>query len=224
MENDKLKLYPHASRRALWRATDALGMTRGQGRLAYTNMKNALRRQGLRGSELRQTARWNIMDQAFTPKPDVTMSPIQRPINTSEMRLTAVEPGLAGTPMSTLPTKRPDAPVFTGQNFNSAFANARKMGLNEFEWNGSRYNTKLASESFTKPSPVNGASIDNMTTNGKQIIDPQFDGNPQSFAYKPFVSQGKLGTGLNQQMRQESQRQQDPFTNVLGTDWLKGVK
>ena len=31
-----------------------------------------------------------------------------------------------------------------GGSFNSAFAAARRSGLGEFEWNGKRYNTKLA--------------------------------------------------------------------------------
>ena len=142
MENDKLKLYPHASRRALWRATDALGMTRGQGRLAYTNMKNALRRQGLRGSELRQTARWNIMDQAFAPKDDVFNIEESRASNGNLDGITIVPQDDVVQTIVGRDSETSSKPSFWSsirqpiQSFSESFMNSKKRGLNEWEWDG----------------------------------------------------------------------------------------
>lgn len=132
--------YPHASRKeAIDAATDQLGFTRAQARMAYRNQKNALRNQGYFGNEMRQAARYNMIDTAY-PRATEEISRIEPlsagpQINMPSNTLVANNPGLAPVRRS----GRPDVLTFSNQNFDSAFANARKMGLSEFAWQGGQY-------------------------------------------------------------------------------------
>lgn len=103
-----------------------------QGHNAYANMKLGLRKQGLRGRELRQAARRNIVESAYPraveEAPIIEALPTNSQLNMMPNKLVARDPGIAPITRS----GRPDVITFSGQSFGEAFNNARKMGLSEF--------------------------------------------------------------------------------------------
>lgn len=142
--------YPHATRRdAIDSVMDQMGFSRQQARYAYRNQKAALRDQGFRGNEMRQNARYNMIDTAY-PRATEEISRIEPlsavpQVNMPSNTLVANNAGLAPIKRS----GRPDVVTFSNQSFDSAFANARKMGLSEFAWQDGqydRYSTKLDPE------------------------------------------------------------------------------
>lgn len=142
--------YPHATRRdAIDSVVDQMGFSRQQARQAYRNQKAALRDQGFRGNQMRQNARYNMIDTAY-PRATEEISRIEPlqvgpQINMPSNTLVTNNAGL--TPVKR--SGRPDILTFSNQSFDSAFANARKMGLSEFAWQGGqydRYSTNLAPE------------------------------------------------------------------------------
>lgn len=144
--------YPYATRKdAIDAVMDQMGFSRAQARTAYINQKNALRGQGLRGKELRQHARYNMIDTAY-PRAEENESTIEAiptgpKINMPSHTLVAKSAGIIPIERS----GRPDILTFGG-SFDEAFNNARKMGLSEFAWQGGeydRYHTRL-DKSFTE--------------------------------------------------------------------------
>jgi len=125
--------YPYATRRdAIDSVMDQMGFSRQQARYAYRNQKAALRDQGFRGNEMRQNARYNMIDTAY-PRATEEISRIEPlsagpKINMPSNTLVANNTGFAPVKIS----GRPDILTFSNQSFDSAFANARKMGLSEF--------------------------------------------------------------------------------------------
>lgn len=156
--------YPHATRRdALDSVMDQMGFSRQQARYAYRNQKAALRDQGFRGNEMRQNARYNMIDTAY-PRATEEISRIEPlsagpQINMPSNTLVANNAGLAPVRRS----GRPDVLTFSNQSFDSAFANARKMGLSEFAWQDGqydRYSTKLEPEEQEKQSSAQKQEYD----------------------------------------------------------------
>ena len=88
--------YKHATRKdAIDAAMNQMGFSKQQARLAYRDQKNALRNAGFRGNEMRQHARYNIIDTAY-PRA------VEEPINTVErvaplQRMTTVTGGLSSS-------------------------------------------------------------------------------------------------------------------------------
>lgn len=133
--------YPHASRKdAIDAATDQLGLTRAQARLGYKNQKNALRNQGYSGNEMRQAARYNIIDQAYPRAKGPELPVLDENIEIDD---TPIEINDSFVPLKNEPINIEKIDTFGG-SFDSAFGAARRSGLDEFTWNGKRYNTKLA--------------------------------------------------------------------------------
>ena len=141
-------LSPRYSRDDALDAGQDMGFSRRQARTAYRNMKNGLREQGLRGRELRQAARGNMVGaaenyQANNQYSMPTLSGGPAP------KLNIGNPFL-GTPAS-IKSEEDMVNNYIGgsRNFDTAFGRARKSGLKEFTWKGKRYNTQLAPA--TKP-------------------------------------------------------------------------
>ena len=141
--------YPHASRKDAIDAARQLGFEGSDARKAYRDSKKIARQLGFRGNNLRQVARYNLIDTAY-PRATEEISRIEPlsagpQINMPSNTLVANNAGFAPIKRS----GRPDVVTFSNQSFDSAFANARKMGLSEFAWQDGqydRYSTKLDPE------------------------------------------------------------------------------
>lgn len=134
---------------------DALNMLRTTGssnkesRREYRNAKREARQFGLRGDEMRDAARSAAMARGIDriiPALDDNVEIIDRPIEdrlealpTISGMATAVPRGIIATPRV---QERPEILTFQG-DFNTAFGNARKMGVDRFYWNGKEYTTDL---------------------------------------------------------------------------------
>lgn len=160
--------YPHASRKeAIDAATDQLGFTRAQARTAYRNQKNALRNQGYSGNEMRQAARYNLIDQAYPRAKGPELPVLDENIEIDD---TPVEINDSFVPLENEPINVKKIDTFGG-SFNSAFGAARRSGLDEFTWNGKRYNTKLKQSTPEEPSlvekTIESGSLNSPTVTGK---------------------------------------------------------
>ena len=149
--------YPYASRRdALRAAMDEMGFSRAQARLAYKKQKNALRNAGFSGKEMLQSARYNMIDTAY---PRAKASAPQLPVidTNFEIEDTPVEINDTFTPIENPSLNVQKIDKFGG-SFNSAFAAARRSGLDEFTWNGTgkRYSTALGNAQ-PKSAPLGNA-------------------------------------------------------------------
>lgn len=60
-----LDQYPYASKRDAIEAAERLGLEGADARRAYGDSKKFMRQQGLRGNNLRQAARYNLIDIAY---------------------------------------------------------------------------------------------------------------------------------------------------------------
>lgn len=139
------------------------GLSRAQTRLAYQNQKNALRGQGLRGSELRQTA-LNNMTNSFLPK-------INNDIEFDDNDIVIDD---TFTPLANTPTVQKIDRF--GGSFNSAFRSARNSELGKFYYNGPDkkagwYTTELAAN---KPTQTGGQIIEGSAT----AAAPQYVATP----------------------------------------------
>lgn len=149
--------YPYATRRdALRAAMDEMGFSRAQARLAYKNQKNALRNSGFSGKEMLQSARYNMIDTAY---PRAQASTPQLPVidTNFEIEDTPIEINDTFTPIENPSLNVQKIDKFGG-SFNSAFAAARRSGLDEFTWNGTgkRYTTELGNAQ-PKSAPLGNA-------------------------------------------------------------------
>lgn len=133
---------PKISRRDAIRAgMSNKGYTREQANIALANAMNTGRDIGLRGRELRQWAR-----RIFIPNaPEVDLN-VEVP-NAPELEQVPIgkfvfDNNSINPTIDTIP-----------QTFNQAFRGARKAGLDEFTWNGKRYNTLLKEEAAALPTP-----------------------------------------------------------------------
>lgn len=117
-------------------------------RQAYRAAKRQGRAAGNTGTYLRQDARDRVIEK-FRNYAD--NSPVNRPtpmpqlpvledvvIEDEPIVINDVFQNLDTTPLSVQKMDK------FGGSFSSAFGAARRSGLDEFEWNGKRYNTKLA--------------------------------------------------------------------------------
>ena len=123
-------------RQALDTAKTNYGFNDSQSRTAYANAKNALRNQGLRGSELRQQARQILTNpQTREPiQPLVEAPELPRSYNSSELGLigNTSELGLAGGSLEQQQANNyRQVQDYSGNNFNSAFSQARNAYLRD---------------------------------------------------------------------------------------------
>lgn len=113
------------------------GSTRRDARIAYRQAKKDLRSQGLRGSELRQTARNRIMTPTNLPDlSNVDFGNLNESINLEEPKMNLT---------SNLPEIKTMGINYDGLSFGDAFNRARKSGAATFNWRGGSYNTNLKS-------------------------------------------------------------------------------
>ena len=119
-------------------------------RQAYRAAKNHGRDLGLTGRSLRNWSKNQVSDR-FREYAD--KSPVNMPVQTPQLPVLDTdiviedEPIVINdNPFTNLDSSMPTVQKIDrfGGNFNSAFAAARRSGLGEFEWNGKRYNTRLA--------------------------------------------------------------------------------
>lgn len=141
-------------------------------RQAYRAAKRQGRAAGNTGTYLRQDARDRVIEK-FRNYADTPVSVPQLPvledvvIEDEPIVINDVFQNLDTTPLS---VQKMDN---FGGSFSSAFGAARRSGLNEFTWNGKRYNTQLAPESTSSVSEsLPGASGPNPTHTGGAINTP----------------------------------------------------
>lgn len=153
-------------------------------RQAYRAAKRQGRAAGNTGTYLRQDARDRVIEK-FRNYADTPVSVPQLPvledvvIEDEPIVINDVFQNLDTTPLS---VQKMDN---FGGSFSSAFGAARRSGLNEFTWNGKRYNTQLAPESTSSVSEsLPGASGPNPTHTGGAINTPGWIAGP---GYQPGI-------------------------------------
>lgn len=179
--------YRHVSRGEAMKAAMDSGLTRSQARLAYRNQKNAMSSNGFTGNEMKQHARWNMIDSVYPRATESVQRPEPIPTVSSISTPNAIAAPDAGINTSRPNSSRPELLTFTNQNFDSAFGNARKMGLSEFGWNGDRYTTELdpGTPDAYETNPVD-LSTSNPATQGGSIHTSGWIAGP---GYDPRVTQ-----------------------------------
>jgi hypothetical protein len=60
-----IEQYPYASKQDAIAAAEQIGLTGANARRAYGDSKKFMRKHGLRGNDLRQAARYNLIDMAY---------------------------------------------------------------------------------------------------------------------------------------------------------------
>lgn len=131
----EIEKYPHASRKDALDAAMSLGMTKKQAKQDYKTEKKREQLNGKSGNDLKQTARYTIIDAVYPRAQLPVLDDVvidEEPIIIDDSQFVPLNVNTNINPMA-----------FKG-SFNSAFAAARKGGLNEFTWNNKRYNTDLA--------------------------------------------------------------------------------
>lgn len=137
--------YPNVSRKEAIDAAMDMGFSRKQARNAYRNQLRGLSSvNGLSGKELRQNARWNIIDTAYprateAVTPNIPQLPVLDDITIDE---TPIEFNTFVPIDNNIDVQKMDT---FGGSFDNAFGAARRSGLDEFTWNGTnkRYTTEL---------------------------------------------------------------------------------
>lgn len=171
--------YPHASRRDMFKsANEQLNWDRSKTREAYKLQKEALKNQGYSGSELRQRARYKIIDRAYprAEDPNAIATPSEIVLSdkmdptTTPYTFNVDAPGFATPDIPTyvdvveepvIEEALPQTNYFQGE-FKDAFKRARKAGLKEFIWDDPRakygsYHTGLRQEkSASQPKEESG--------------------------------------------------------------------
>jgi hypothetical protein len=154
-------------------AQDQLGWDKNKTREAYRLQKDALKNQGYSGKELRQRARYKVIDRAYpraedpnavVETPAVTipswMESEQTPLNFDYIDAQWNRPELPEfvdvTEEAVEEEALPQTRYFRGE-FNDAFAKARKTGLSNFVWDDPRakydsYHTGLKPEESSEQS------------------------------------------------------------------------
>lgn len=153
------------SRRDALNMLRTTGSTNRESRQEYRTAKRAARQSGLSGDKMRQTARQEMISRGVNRILPALDDPI---INDEPIVIdnTPIDVGNISTPS----IQKMDN---FGGSFSSAFGAARRSGLNEFTWNGKRYNTQLAPESTSSVSEsLPGASGSNPTHTGGAINTP----------------------------------------------------
>lgn len=165
------------SRRDALNMLRTTGSTNRESRQEYRTAKRTARQSGLSGDEMRQTARQAMMNRGVNRILPALDDPI---INDEPIVIdnTPIDVGNIATPS----IQKMDN---FGGSFSSAFGAARRSGLNEFTWNGKRYNTQLAPESTSSVSEsLPGASGPNPTHTGGTVNTSGWIASP---GYQPGI-------------------------------------
>ena len=178
------------------------GFSKEQAKFAYTNIKNALRNAGLRGNDLRQSARRNLIrstESLPVEKPrfkqlDGVSSPITPKTALQLNPQKNIEVKISVNPNT--------SPTFEG-SFSSAFGKARKGGYKTFFWNGKEYSTELAEQKTPKDpktervnersASASTSSVSNFIPDlkkniqnaGAKVIKEYENSKPYGFTFKP---------------------------------------
>ena len=169
---------------AMEQAMSSKGYDRSQARFAYANAKNALRNQGLRGSELRQQARQMLAGNSEVEIPVARPSLASKPVATID-ESSLVKPMLesslgslaGGSAELQLRNNSKMIQDYSDRDFNSAFGAARNAylnnnGANVFTWKGRTYNTDLASGTTTSSTPVRSREEVAQTNQNTAMVQP----------------------------------------------------
>lgn len=144
--------YRHVSRGEAIKAAMDGGLTRSQARLAYRNQKNAMSSNGFTGNEMKQHARWNIIDSVYPRAKEepqvVSQQTPQIPVLDTNIEIEDIPIEINDTfiPLDkSINVQKIDK--FSG-SFDDAFASARRSKLDSFVWDNpnaqyDRYNTQL---------------------------------------------------------------------------------
>lgn len=129
---DGLDELPYESRRdTLNAARDRWGISRAQARLGYQNQKQVAQKEGLKGREMRQVARNNMINSAYPKAVGQTISPVDLSLLKEGLNIVDKPIVMQDVPIE-LPEFVTPTPDRFGGNFNTAFSTARKLGLDKF--------------------------------------------------------------------------------------------
>jgi len=146
-------------REALEKAAAEKGYNREQAITAYRNAKIGLRRQGLRGKELRQTARQQISRNVV----DRTNLPNLPALNAPKQEVTAPQERISARPVAD----------YNNLDFGNRFKLARQAGESNFTWRGKTYTTEVS-----KPNPISRSAATLPTTKPVETLSPSAENIP----------------------------------------------
>lgn len=147
----QLEQYPQVSRKEAIDAAMDWGMNKSQARQAYLNQKNALRNNGFSGKEMKQHARWNIIDSVYPRAKEepliVSQQTPQIPALDTNIEIEDIPIEINDTFIPVENSVNVQKIDKFGGNFDDAFAAARRSKLDSFVWNNpnaqyDRYNTQ----------------------------------------------------------------------------------
>lgn len=165
---------------ALKKAKETHGYNNSQARFAYANAKNALRNQGLRGRELRQSAREMI--SRGTREPIVAIDP------TSPVQGVAVATLPNGSPLPAQTIVGSREPRMGNNYDNLTFSNAFLAARNKaggdngsFNWRGRKYTTKLgANNNRTGNNEYSMPGLAPVVIEDPELTIPEFEPIPNN--------------------------------------------
>lgn len=165
---------------ALKKAKETHGYSNSQVRFAYANAKNALRNQGLRGRELRQSAREMI--SRGTREPIVAIDP------TSPVQGVAVATLPNGSPLPAQTIIGSREPRMGNNYDNLTFSNAFLAARNKaggdngsFNWRGRKYTTKLgANNNRTESNEYSMPGLAPVVIEDPELTIPEFEPIPNN--------------------------------------------
>ena len=157
-EGGELDINNLTRRQARELATQNKGYNGEQFNYAMANVKNALRRDGLRGRELRANAR-RIVSGA---EPQIEREPLLEKLPAIETN--RIDGGFVNKLAGSRPTGSADQ-----LSFNDRFRLARGMGDKTFTWRGKSYGTQLAQKPIELPEvEVYSSKLPEVTVYGKR--------------------------------------------------------
>jgi len=197
---------------ALKKAKETHGYNNSQARFAYANAKNVLRNQGLRGRELRQSAREMI--SRGTREPIVAIDP------TSPIQGVAVATLPNGSPLPAQTIVGSREPRMGNNYDNLTFSNAFLAARNKaggdngsFNWRGGKYTTALGNANNTANNTAN--NVYNMPELEPVVIENTEVEIPE---YAP-LSTNQVNTTLSELMYPGLNSMVNSNTPALESSW-----
>ena len=175
---------------ALKKAKETHGYNNSQARFAYANAKNALRNQGLRGRELRQSAREMI--SRGTREPIVAIDP------TSPIQGVAIATLPNGSPLPAQTIVGSREPRMGNNYDNLTFSNAFLAARNKaggdngvFDWRGNNYTTKLGTnkKDNSKNNEYSMPGLEPIVIEDPDMVIPEYESLPVEQMSVPMASE-----------------------------------
>lgn len=210
--------YPHASRRDMFNsAQEQLGWDRNKTREAYRLQKEALRDKGYSGRELRQRARYKIIDRAYpraenpvatTTNPEIklpsilepTQTPVTLNLDTPDWTKPQLPQYYDVVEEPVVEEALPQTQYFQGE-FGDCFNRARQAGLKEFIWDDPRAKYRSYHTGIKTDKNGESQSAVEQTANSGALNSPTVTGVLPDYVYDPLYE-----IGVNLRKKREAKK------------------